>query len=132
MEILDAETKVNRKPSVSSVFKNSDFFKLWIGQFISNVGSNISLIVLPLFIFQYTGSTYWLGIITLAEFIPVLVISPIAGMYVDSHNRKKIMISSDLLNTLLIVLIPVLITFDQTFDGISILIGITAAPWRPV
>lgn len=126
MEILDAETKVNRKPSVSSVFKNSDFFKLWIGQFISNVGSNISLIVLPLFIFQYTGSTYWLGIITLAEFIPVLVISPIAGMYVDSHNRKKIMISSDLLNTLLIVLIPVLITFDQTFDGIYILIGITA------
>ena len=128
MEILDAETKVNRKPSVSSVFKNSDFFKLWIGQFISNVGSNISLIVLPLFIFQYTGSTYWLGIITLAEFIPVLVISPIAGMYVDSHNRKKIMILGGGPNRIGqgIVLIPVLITFDQTFDGIYILIGITA------
>ena len=113
MQNLDVDNKFDKKPSVSSVFKNSDYFKLWIGQFISNVGSNISLIVLPLFIFQYTGSTYWLGIITIAEFIPVLVISPIAGMYVDSHNRKKIMIASDLLNTLLIVLIPVLITFDK-------------------
>ena len=113
------------KPSVKHVFKNRDFSKLWTAQFISNVGSNITLIVLPLFIFFYTGSTLWLGIITIAEFIPVLIFSPFAGVFVDTHNRKKIMISSDLLNTLFISLVPVIILFDNLCPEIYILSSIT-------
>ena len=125
MSNLESKEISAHDPSVKEVFKNGDYFKLWIAQFISNVGTNISLLVLPLFIFQYTGSTYWLGIISLAEFIPILIISPIAGIFVDSHDRKKIMIVSDLLNMLLIILVPILITFDTAFDEIYILIGVT-------
>lgn len=125
MELNQSNTVEKHKPSVKHVFKNRDFSKLWIAQFVSNVGSNITLIVLPLFIFFYTGSTLWLGIITIAEFIPVLFFSPFAGIFVDTHNRKKIMISSDLLNTLFICLIPVIIVFDNAYPQIYILGGIT-------
>lgn len=114
----------NRKASVKSVFKNRDYSKLWIGQFISNTGSSLSFIVLPLFMFFYTGSTLWLGMITLMQLIPVLILSPIAGVFVDTHNRKTIMISSDILNALFIFMIPVLITFDKEFPKNYILIGI--------
>ena len=125
MAIQELDDNISRKPTVKGVFMNADYFKLWVSQFISNVGSNISLIVLPLFIFQYTGSTFWLGIITLAEFVPVLIFSPIAGMFVDTHDRKKTMITSDLLCTILILLIPLLIVFDKQLPEISVLTGIT-------
>ena len=114
------------KPSVKTVFKHADFSKLWIGQFVSNVGSSLSLIVLPLFIFFYTGSTAWLGAITLMQLIPVLIFSPIAGVFVDTHNRKTIMITSDILNMLFILMVPVLIAFDNILSQEYILIGISA------
>ncbi len=125
MEQLDESSNLPVKPSVRQVFTNKDFFKLWIGQFVSNSGSGISFIVLPLFIFAYTGSTLWLGIISIVEFIPVLLFSPIAGVFVDSHNRKHIMIVSDLLNTIFILIIPVLITFDTVMSREIVLLGIT-------
>ena len=115
----------NQKPTVRTVFSNKDYLKLWIGQFVSNTGSSISLIVLPLFIYLYTGSTYWLGIISLAEFFPILIVSPIAGVFADTHNRKLVMIGSDILNTILILLIPVLITFANPSNTHIILSGIT-------
>ena len=80
---------------------------------------------MPLFIFAYTGSTLWLGIISLAELIPVLLISPYAGIFVDTHNRKTVMICSDLLNTVLIFLVPVLISLDYFLNKEVVLIGIT-------
>lgn len=119
------EEEKETKPSVKNVFKNGSFAKLWLAQFVSNLGSNITLIVLPLFIFQYTGSTLWLGVITLAELIPVLLFSPFAGVFVDTHNRKKIMISSDLLNAIFISLVPVIILFDKQYPELYILGGIT-------
>lgn len=120
--IIDNNTT---KPSVKQVFAHQDFLKLWIGQFISNSGSAISFIVLPLFIFAFTGSTFWLGVISIAEFIPVIFFSPVAGVFVDSHNRKTIMIASDLFNTLFILIIPVLIAFTTFIGKNYVLIGIT-------
>lgn len=115
----------NRKPSVREVFSNKDYLKLWIGQFVSNTGSSITLIVLPLFVYFYTGSNNWLGIIALVEVIPILVISPFAGVFADTHNRKVVMIGSDIINSILILLIPVLITFANSSNSQIILIGIT-------
>lgn len=113
------------KPSVRSVFKNKDYTKLYTGQFISNFGSNISFIVLPLFIFYYTGSYTWLGIVSIMQFIPVLFFSPFAGVFVDTHNRKTIMIYSDITNAIFIFSVPLLISIDTLFPRIYILIGIS-------
>ncbi len=124
MDSNDLNPETTIKPTVKTTFKNKDYSLLWIGQFISNAGSSISFIVLPLFIFYYTQNVFWLGIITLVQTIPVLLFSPIAGMFVDTHDRKKIMISSDIFNTLFILSVPVLITFDNIYPQTQIVIGI--------
>ena len=67
------ETISTRNPSVMSTLSNRGFVELYIGQFISNLGSGMTLIVLPLFIFYYTRSYTWLGIITVMQLFPVLV-----------------------------------------------------------
>ena len=124
METNEFENETKAKPTVKGVFKNRDFARLWIGQFISNLGSNLTFIVLPLFIYYYTGSFNWLAIIAAAQIIPVILFSPFAGVFVDIHNRKPIMIISDLSNAILILLVPVLILLDTTYPKEYILTGV--------
>ena len=50
METNDFENVTKAKPRVKGVFKNRDFARLWIGHYISYLGSNLTFIVLPLFI----------------------------------------------------------------------------------
>lgn len=116
MEHNEDWTDINKKNSLKRVFLNHEFFKLWFSQFVSNVGTGISFIVLPLFIFSYTDSTFWLGFITFIEFIPILIISPVAGVVIDSYNRKLIMICSDILNTFFTLIIPLLMNLDKVLN----------------
>ena len=52
---------------------NSDFWKYWTGQTISNLGSSVTLFALPLLVYKLTGSAINLGITTAAEFTPYLL-----------------------------------------------------------
>ena len=51
---------------------NSDFWKYWTGQTISNLGSSVTLFALPLLVYQMTGSAINLGISGAANFLPYL------------------------------------------------------------
>lgn len=99
--------------SIKSVFLKRDFSKIWFGQFISNTGSTITLIILPLFIYEYSKSYFWLTGVSFAQFLPVIFFSSFAGMFVDSHNRKFNMVVSDCLNSVLIFLIPIVVALRK-------------------
>ncbi len=124
MDVVEVAPSDKSKASVKSVFKYADFSKLWIGQFVSNLGSSLTFIVLPLYIYYYTGSAFWLGIIAVMQLIPVVFFSPLAGMFVDTHNRKPIMISSDILNAIFILTVPVIISLDKIYSKNYILIAV--------
>lgn len=126
MDVVETAPSDKPKASVKSVFKHLDFSKLWVGQFVSNLGSSLTFIVLPIYIYFYTGSTFWLGIIAVMQFIPVVLFSPLAGVFVDTHNRKPIMIASDILNAILILSVPILISLDTIYPKNYILIAVAA------
>lgn len=111
------------KPSVRKVFKKTDFQKLWLSQLVNNIGTFMSLITFPLYSYYITGNELWLGIIAIVELIPTILFSPLAGMVVDSFERKKIMIFSNLLGGLFIVCIPLLTTFSNIKNKDILMIG---------
>jgi len=43
-------------------------------------------------IFEQTGSAFYLGLIGAVQFVPVLLLSPIAGAIADVHDRKRIVL----------------------------------------
>lgn len=90
---------------------NTDFWKYWTGQTISNLGSSITLFALPLLVFKLTGSALNLGITTAAEFIPYLLFGLILGAWTDRVNRKRMMIGTDVARALIIASIPLLYAF---------------------
>ena len=72
------------------------FTIVWAGQLISVLASSMTQFALTIWAYQETGSATSLGIISTAFVVPFLLLSPIAGVMVDRHNRKLMMMVSDL------------------------------------
>jgi MFS family permease len=87
---------------------NSDFWKYWTGQTISNLGSSITLFALPLLVYKRTGSALNLGITTAATFLPYLLFGLILGAWTDRVNRKLMMIGTDIGRALIVASIPLM------------------------
>lgn len=72
------------------------FTIVWIGQIISVLASSMSQFALTLFMFNETGSVLAMGTMQVFFITPFLLISPVAGVWVDRYNRKLMMMVSDL------------------------------------
>ncbi len=103
--------QANNSTSKQASRLNSDFWKYWTGQTISNLGSSITLFALPLLVYKLTGSALNLGITTAAEFLPYLLFGLILGAWTDRVDRKRMMIGTDIARALIIASIPLLYAF---------------------
>jgi MFS family permease len=92
--------------SVPNQRLGADFWKFWFGQTISNLGSSITLFVLPLLVFKLTGSALNLGISTATTFLPYLLFGLIIGAWVDRVDRKRLMIATDIARALVLASLP--------------------------
>lgn len=70
------------------MLKNQNFKYLWFGRLTSNAGDSIYYIVLSWYILQTTNSSFWVGILNFAIFIPN-IFSFLFGHFIDSHDNKK-------------------------------------------
>ena len=88
------------------------FSIVWVGQLISVLASNMSWFALTIWAFEMSGSATVLGIVQTSFILPFLLISPLAGALVDRHNRKLMMMVSDLGAVLATTGILILNAFD--------------------
>jgi hypothetical protein len=72
------------------------FTLVWLGQIISVLATNMSLFALTIWVFKQTGSATALGLMQVFFITPLLMMTPFAGVMVDRHNRKLMMMVSDL------------------------------------
>ena len=86
------------------------FVLIWIGQFVSLLGTSMTRFALTIWAFQETGQATALALVGFFSFAPTILFSPLAGALVDRWNRKLVMILSDLaagLSTVAILLLYV-------------------------
>jgi MFS family permease len=72
------------------------FVVVWLGQIVSVLASSMSHFGLTIWMYQQTESAMAMGLMQVAFITPFLLLSPIAGVMVDRHNRKLMMMVSDL------------------------------------
>lgn len=72
------------------------FTIVWIGQIVSVLASSMSQFALTIFMFDQTGSALAMGMMQVFFITPFLLISPLAGVWVDRYNRKLMMMVSDI------------------------------------
>jgi MFS family permease len=93
--------------SLSGLWRNADFVKLWIGQTISNAGSGITGVALPLTaVLALSATPAQMGILNALDGLAVLLISLFAGVWVDRLRRRPVLIATDLGRALLLGSIP--------------------------
>ena len=71
------------------------FLIVWIGQVISVLATNMTQFALTIWVYEKTGSVTALALQHVFFITPFLIISPLAGALVDRHNRKRMMMVSD-------------------------------------
>jgi len=71
------------------------FFTIWFGQLVSLLGSQLTGFALGVWVYDQTHSVSLLALVQVALQVPYVVLSPLAGVFVDRWNRRTAMIVSD-------------------------------------
>jgi MFS family permease len=104
-----------RRPSLPAggLWAHRDFLKLWSGQSISELGSQVSQLAIPwVAAVALHASPLEFLILGMLGFLPFILFALPAGVWVDRLRRLPILIAGDLARAVLLTLIPVLWAFD--------------------
>jgi MFS family permease len=90
------------------LWRQADFVKLWTGQTISMIGSAITTMALPLTaVLVLKATPTQMGLLVALESLPVLFIGLFAGVWIDRHQRRPILIAADLGRAAVLILVPI-------------------------
>src|SRR6266581_5807108 len=93
--------------SLSGLWRQPDFVRLWTGHTISRFGSEISQLAIPLTAaLVLNASAFQMGLLGTFEFAPFLLLSLFAGVWVDRLRRQPILIVADIGRAVLLGSIP--------------------------
>jgi MFS family permease len=76
----------------SSPLRFRDFRLMWIGFFVSQVGTQMQVVAVAWQVYQLTGDPLALGAIGLARVLPVLVFGVFGGMFADVVDRRRLLL----------------------------------------
>lgn len=89
------------------------FTIVWVGQLVSLLGTSMTNFALTIWAFEQTGRATDLALIGFFFVVPLLIVSPFAGAIVDRHNRKLMMMVSDLASGLVTIVVLALLAADS-------------------
>jgi MFS family permease len=100
-----------RRPSrpQGALWSHPDFMKMWTGQSISEFGSQISALAIPLLAaVGLHASAFQFALLEVLGFMPFILFALPAGVWVDRLRRRRILIVGDSARAVLLAVIPVL------------------------
>jgi len=99
---------------------NKNFALLWQGQFISSLGKQAFGLVALLWLKDATGSGSVMGLVMMSALLPPVLLGPIAGVFVDRWDRRKIIAYTDIAGGLFVLAAALLFIFLPGSTGILI------------
>ena len=97
-----APVPASRSHSGLSVLRNRPFLLLWLSQVATQIGGNMVLYGLTVLVLQSTGSNSAISALFLTFLVPAVLLSAVAGVYVDRMDRRTILILTNLLRAVAI------------------------------
>ena len=111
------------------LWRHPDFLKLWAGQTISVVGSQVTVLALPtIAILQLHAAPFQVGLLSALQRIAFPVLALFAGVIVDRLRKRPLMIGADTLRGLAILSVPIVaaagaLTLLQLY-AVAVVLGI--------
>jgi MFS family permease len=110
------------------LWRHADFLKLWSAETISQFGTQVSQLALPLVaILVLDASAFEVAALSTFEFLPFILFTLPAGVWVDRLRRRPILIAGDLGRAALLLTVPLAyltdtLTLAQLF-AVGFLVG---------
>jgi MFS family permease len=115
--------------SRTSLVRHRDFVRLWAGQSVSELGSQVSLLAIPILaVVTLHASTFEVGALTASSTAAFLLVGLPAGALVDRVRRRNVLIWADVGRALTLGSVPVtaalgVLTLGQLF-AVTLLTGV--------
>jgi hypothetical protein len=75
-----------------AVLRHRDYRLLWIGQFISTLGTQMHAVALSWQVWELTGNPVYLGLLGLVRAVALMGMSLVGGQQADSRNRRTLLL----------------------------------------
>jgi MFS family permease len=85
--------------------RRRDFRLLFIGQLVSFLGTQFTVVAIPFQVFQLTHSTFALGLIGLVQLVPVLALAFLGGALADARDRRAMVLLTEVAFTVMSALL---------------------------
>src|SRR5688572_30247117 len=96
-----------RRPARAGLLKSADFVRFWTAQAVSQFGSQVSQLALPLLAAITLDATpFEMGALAAAGTLPNLLFGLYVGVWVDRLRQRPIMVAADFGRAALLLLIP--------------------------
>ena len=94
---------------MGGLWRDRDFLRLWVGETVSLLGSQVTLLALPLTaVLTLHANAAEMGYLTAAEMAPFLLVGLFAGVWIDRARRRPVMVAADLGRCVLLLGVPLL------------------------
>lgn len=103
---------MTQTPQVKKLW-NKNFILLWQGHLVSIFGDVLYAIAIGFWVFNKTGSTGLMGIMSSISMFTAMLLGPFAGALVDRLNRKNVLILADLVRAVLMIIIGIFALQDN-------------------
>ncbi len=74
--------------------RDRDFRLLWLGQLISGVGRQVTVVALPYEVFVLTGTPLSIGVLAIVQLVPILVFALGGGAIADAVDRRRVLLAT--------------------------------------
>ena len=79
---------------LSPLRESPSFARLWIGQLLTGIGTQLTIVAVGLQIFDITGDTLAVGLVGGIALIPMLIAGPWGGMLADAFDRRTVLLAA--------------------------------------
>jgi MFS family permease len=113
----------------TGLWRHPDFLKLWTGETISLLGSQVTILAMPLVaVLTLNATPFQMGVLGTLQYIPWLLIGLAAGAWVDRMRRRPVLVAADIGRAALLGFIPFAAVAGvlklEYLYGIAFLVGI--------
>ena len=100
-----------------AAFRYRDFRILWLGAFTSTVGNWMQKVAQAWLVFDLTKSSFYLGLDDFLGQLPILLLTLVGGVVADRHDRRRVLIGSQIVQMSTALTLAALVFFDAVQVG---------------
>ncbi len=135
VDALEDGDRTFRSGSATAALRHTVFRRVFIGAFLSNIGSWMQNVVLGALAYDLTGSPAFVGVLLFAQLGPLMLFSLVGGMLADRYDRRWLLIIVSVLQGVLSLGLAAVAAVEDpslvALVGLVFLIGMGQAVFGP-